>query len=146
MQAANPTTKISTAGIISKPRSERAAAVAPALVEWLAARGVGVRYDPETAGYLAQGAGIARDAVPEGAQLLIVLGGDGTLLSAARALHGRDIPLFAVNLGNLGISYGDYGRRVVSAIGAGAGGGLRSFAAAHAAHGIVARRGARGIV
>jgi len=102
MQAANPTTKISTAGIISKPRSERAAAVAPVLVEWLEKRGVGVRYDPETAGYLARSSGIARDGVPEGAQLLIVLGGDGTLLSAARALQGRDIPLFAVNLGNLG--------------------------------------------
>jgi len=102
MQAARPTTKISIAGIISKPRSEQAARVAPALVEWLAGHGVGVRYDPETAVYLAQGSGIARDGVPEGAQLLIVLGGDGTLLSAARALQGRDIPLFAVNLGNLG--------------------------------------------
>src|ERR1700688_2946116 len=87
MQAAKPITKISTAGIISKPRSEQAARVAPALVEWLAARGVGVRCDPETAGYLTQGAGIARDGVAEGAQLLIVLGGDGTLLSAARALQ-----------------------------------------------------------
>ncbi len=60
----------------------------------------------ETAAYLGTGAGpkngLPREAVPEGAQLLIVLGGDGTLLSAARALKGRDIPLFAVNLGNLG--------------------------------------------
>jgi NAD+ kinase len=106
MPAANPTNKISTAGIISKPHSEKAAVVAPALVEWLAERNVGVRCDAETSAYLANGAallrGLPREVVPEGAQLLIVLGGDGTLLSAARALQGRDIPLFAVNLGNLG--------------------------------------------
>jgi len=95
----NPSSKISTAGIISKPHSEKAALVAPALVKWLAERGVGVRCDVETAAFLASSAGLPREAVPEGAQLLIVLGGDGTLLSAARALKGRDIPLFAVNLG-----------------------------------------------
>ena len=43
-----------------------------------------------------------REDVPHGAQLVIVLGGDGTLLSAARAIGGRDIPLFAVNFGGLG--------------------------------------------
>src|SRR6185295_9343391 len=106
MPAANPTHKITTAGIISKPHSEKAATVAPALVKWLAERGVGVRCDAETAAFLASGLGpkngLPREAVPEGTQLLVVLGGDGTLLSAARALKGRDIPLFAVNLGNLG--------------------------------------------
>ena len=106
MPAANPINKISTAGIISKPNSEKAAIVAPTLVKWLAERGVGVRCDAETASYLGNGidsqGGLPREAVSEGAQLLIVLGGDGTLLSAARALKGRDIPLFAVNLGNLG--------------------------------------------
>jgi NAD+ kinase len=93
---------IRTAGIISKPRSELAASIVPELIRWLADRKVSVRLDPTSAEYANQGAGIPREEVPEGSQLVIVLGGDGTLLSAARAVGGRDIPLFAVNLGALG--------------------------------------------
>jgi NAD+ kinase len=93
---------IETAAIIAKPRSDLAARLVPEVIRWLDDRHVKVRLDPESAAYANRGAGVPRDEVPEGAQLVIVLGGDGTLLSAARAVGGRDIPLFAVNLGGLG--------------------------------------------
>jgi NAD+ kinase len=97
-----PVTAINTVGILSKPRSEHAARLVPELIAWLAGRGVQARIDEESAAYAGRADGLPRAEVPQGTQLVIVLGGDGTLLSAARAIGGRDIPLFAVNLGSLG--------------------------------------------
>ena len=97
-----PGTSISTVGILSKPRSEHAARLVPELMAWLAGHGVTARIDQESAAYAGRADGLPRAEVPQGTQLVIVLGGDGTLLSAARAIGGRDIPLFAVNLGSLG--------------------------------------------
>jgi NAD+ kinase len=93
---------IDAVGIVSKPRSELAARIVPELIRWLEQRGVRVRFDVETAQYAQRDGGLPRTEVPKGTQLVIVLGGDGTLLSAARAIGGSDIPLFAVNLGGLG--------------------------------------------
>src|SRR5580704_10842653 len=96
-----PTVK--TAGILSKPRSDEAARIVPELIGWLQERGVSTRLDEDTAGYAKSGRlGLPRDQVPDSTEILIVLGGDGTLLSAARAVRGRNIPIFAVNLGSLG--------------------------------------------
>jgi len=93
---------IETVGIISKPAVPAATEVVPKLLAWLASRGLRVRYDQHTGAYAALQDGLARELVPEGCDLVIVLGGDGTLLSAARAIGHRQIPLFAVNLGGLG--------------------------------------------
>lgn len=93
---------VSAVGIISKPGVERAAEAIPALLRWLSERGVAARCDTETAGYAGDVEGMSRSDVPEGVQLVIVLGGDGTLLSAARAVGSREIPIFPVNLGGLG--------------------------------------------
>ena len=92
---------IRTVGIISKPGVEAAGEVVPKLVEWLHGRGIRIRLDEQTAFYTGV-AGLPRDQVPEGCDLLVVLGGDGTLLSASRAIGTREIPLFPVNLGGLG--------------------------------------------
>lgn len=93
---------IRTVGIITKPGVEVGYKLVPELIQWLRGRNLGVRYDEETAEYLGVKDGIPRIEVPQGSQMLIVLGGDGTLLSAARALNGREIPLLPVNLGGLG--------------------------------------------
>lgn len=93
---------IDTVGIISKPNAQEAYELVPALLEWLKERNIAARCDEQTAQYSKEANVFSRDVVAEGTQLVIVLGGDGTLLSAARAVAGRDIPLFAVNLGGLG--------------------------------------------
>jgi len=93
---------IKTVGIISKPDVAAATGLVPKLIAWLAQRGLTVRYDEETAAYAGTRDGLPRTEVAADADLVIVLGGDGTLLSAARAIDGREIPLFPVNLGGLG--------------------------------------------
>lgn len=93
---------IKTVGIFSKPDVPAAAELVPKLIDWLRGRGLKIRCDAETASYAGKCDGLPRPEVPEGCDLVIVLGGDGTLLSAARAISGREIPLFPVNLGGLG--------------------------------------------
>lgn len=93
---------IKMVGIVSKPSVPAAAVLVPKLMAWLQERGIRIRYDAETAEYVGATGAVPRTEIAEGADLVIVLGGDGTLLSAARAMAGRDIPLFPVNLGGLG--------------------------------------------
>lgn len=94
---------IRTAGILCKPIQKSAAAVVPPLIEWLRARGITAVLDQETLSCVGGNhASLDREALTKQSDLLIVLGGDGTLLSAARALRGRSVPILAVNLGGLG--------------------------------------------
>jgi NAD+ kinase len=100
---------IRTVGIISKPRKQNLAEILPGLVAWLRDRGLQAVFDRETAASLnpetIRQLGItitARSEMGEKCQLVLVLGGDGTLLAAARAVRLSGIPILAVNLGNLG--------------------------------------------
>jgi NAD+ kinase len=93
---------IKVVAIVSKPSIPHASTIVPELVRWLREKGIQARYDSETAKYLRRDDGLPRTEVADETQLVIVLGGDGTLLSAARAVNGRDIPLLPVNLGGLG--------------------------------------------
>jgi len=90
-------------GIVSKPRKAEIREIVPQLVGWLRERDIEVSIDKETGAILESSEKcLTRNELPGKVDLLVVLGGDGTLLAAARALYRREVPIFAVNLGDLG--------------------------------------------
>ncbi|MGO9377952.1 MAG: NAD(+)/NADH kinase [Dissulfurispiraceae bacterium] len=58
-------------------------------LEWVVAEALGLK-------------GVEREEIPGTVRMMIVLGGDGTMLSVARLIDGRDVPILGVNLGGLG--------------------------------------------
>jgi NAD+ kinase len=96
-------TPISTVALISKPGKPELAKALPELLSRLSKAGVRALVDPETAAYVPDQEVVARTEIADrNPDLVIVLGGDGTLLAAARAVARTEIPLLAVNLGSLG--------------------------------------------
>lgn len=93
---------IRAVGIISKPKPEDICPLVPRLLEWLAEHKLRALFDEETATCLGRADGIPRAEIPRQVDLLIVLGGDGTLLAVARLMNERSVPILAVNLGALG--------------------------------------------
>jgi NAD+ kinase len=92
-----------TIGIISRPRRSILAEIVPKLLAWLHERGVATLIDFETAGPVNQTeSGKTRHQIAQEAELLLVLGGDGTLLAAAREAAPHGIPILPINLGGLG--------------------------------------------
>ena len=94
---------IKTVGIISKPKKAEIGQIVPPLVRWLRERKINVVIDKETATIVGSDeASVSRNEIPSQADLLIVLGGDGTLLAAARVINKKNLPILAINLGGLG--------------------------------------------
>lgn len=91
-----------SAAIISKPQKPELAEILRELMAWLKSQGYGCLLDPDSAAYLHL-EGIPREELPaHRPNLVIVLGGDGTLLAAARAFARTTTPILSVNLGSLG--------------------------------------------
>jgi len=88
-------------GICVKPDQPQLADLVGELARWLAARGIDVLLDPQSAGW-AEAPEVPRGDLAAKVDLMIVLGGDGTLLAVARAIGERAVPILGVNLGTLG--------------------------------------------
>ncbi len=93
-----------TVAIVSKPGKPELTDILPRLFDWLGKHGYSVVIDTETADYLTGPAEVVRreELASRKPDLLIVLGGDGTLLSGARAVAPLSTPILGVNLGSLG--------------------------------------------
>src|SRR5581483_4133524 len=90
-------------GIVSKPNKPEVAQILPELTRWLGDHGYNFVVDPETAVHVTGAETVPRAEMgTRKLEFVIVLGGDGTFLSAARAVARAGIPIVGVNLGALG--------------------------------------------
>jgi NAD+ kinase len=90
--------------LVAKPDAAEAQRVVLQLLDWFGTRGLTVVLEKETAG-LAPAAAVSsarKSDLPAQVDALVVLGGDGTLLSMARAVGDLGVPILGVNLGGLG--------------------------------------------
>ncbi len=95
-------------GIIAKKNKPEAVTITRNLVDWLRLKKVGIFIEDEMAHLLDPGvmrpswSSIKREDFPNLVEMIIVLGGDGTILSVARLVGDHKVPILGVNLGGLG--------------------------------------------
>ena len=91
-------------GVVAKTDRAEARTLVPELVRWCSARGLEPLCDRETAALAPEGtvAALSKPDLPSHVDVLVVLGGDGTLLSMARLVGDLGVPILGVNLGGLG--------------------------------------------
>jgi NAD+ kinase len=93
---------IKTVGVVIKPHAVHVQGVLAELLAYLEGRELKCVLEEAAAELLAADGGVPRLEVPGASDLVIVLGGDGTLLSIARAAALKGVPVMGVNMGSLG--------------------------------------------
>src|SRR3989304_10067397 len=89
-------------GIVAKLMNPAALKFAAELTAWLNGKGVAVYGDGELSRQIVSIKTASREEIVDISEALVVLGGDGTMLYAARLLGGKKIPIIGVNMGGLG--------------------------------------------
>jgi NAD+ kinase len=91
-----------TIGILTKPKFPDVKHILADLVAWLRERKKEVVFDAKTAALIGESASYQKTQIATRSDMVLVLGGDGTMLSAARLLEERAVPILGVNMGGLG--------------------------------------------
>jgi NAD+ kinase len=94
--------KSKSIGILTKPKFPEVKSTLHAVVSWLRERNIDVILDTISASSLGEPGGLQKVQLAAKADVLLVLGGDGTMLNAARLAGERGIPILGVNMGGLG--------------------------------------------
>lgn len=94
--------KSKSIGILTKPKFPEVKTTLHAVVTWLRERHIDVLLDTTSATLLGERGGIQKTQLAGKADVLLILGGDGTMLNAARLAGERGIPILGVNMGGLG--------------------------------------------
>jgi NAD+ kinase len=94
--------QIERVGFVIKPHAPEVGTALRQLLGYFSERGVECRFESAAAEMLGQRQGVSREALPAEVDLVIVLGGDGTLLSIAHLAAENRVPVLGVNMGSLG--------------------------------------------
>ncbi len=96
------TIKIKTIGIIAKDTSEAVINTVKQLADFINKKKCTLIYDKSTEGLFSDANYVSRETLAKQSDLAIVVGGDGTFLSAVRSLADHNTPVLGINLGRLG--------------------------------------------
>ncbi len=93
---------IERVGFVIKPHAPEVDTVLRQLLGYFSERGIECRLETEAADMLGKSERVSREELPSTVDLVIVLGGDGTLLSIAHLAAENRVPVLGVNMGSLG--------------------------------------------
>jgi len=94
--------KLERVGLVIKPHAPGVENILKEIIVYLEKKGIECILEEETSRKLKKRGGVPRGDLPEKVDIVIVLGGDGTLLSVAHLAAPKNVPVLGVNLGSLG--------------------------------------------